>query len=152
MFIETYYDEKAAVAPGNSLPAIPYAELSGEALTVWREYLPIRRSIENLQSLSWLDFAPVPGPATKEIERAKNAPGLFDRIEIWSRTDDPMAVGVIGGENPRYFSIVRWGDAELSLEQVKKTLRVEKWLVWLASTGGLWALLLVIFAAITQGR
>jgi hypothetical protein len=31
-----------------------------------------------------------------------------------------MAVGVIGEEKPRYFSIVRWGDAELTLAQVKR--------------------------------
>jgi len=61
-----------------------------------------------------------------EIERAKKAPRLFDRIEIWSRTADPMAVGIIGGDKPRYFSIVRWGDAELTLEQVKKRLRIEQ--------------------------
>jgi hypothetical protein len=70
-----------------------------------------------------------------EVERAKKAPHLFDHIEIWSRTDDPMAVGVIAGAKPRYFSIVRWGDAELTLAQVKRKLRAEKWilsLTWIA--------------------
>jgi hypothetical protein len=47
-----------------------------------------------------------------------------------------MAVGVIGEENPRYFSIVRWGDAKLTLAQVKKRLWVEKWLLLLTATGG----------------
>ena len=36
-----------------------------------------------------------------------------------------MAVGVTGGERTRYFSIARWGDAKLTLEQVKRRLRVE---------------------------
>jgi hypothetical protein len=39
-----------------------------------------------------------------------------------------MAVGVTDGEHVRYFSIARWGDAKLTLEQVKKRLRAEKWL------------------------
>ena len=45
MFIETYYDERAAL-PGstqsNNVP--PYPELSGEELTVWRKYLPVTRT------------------------------------------------------------------------------------------------------------
>ena len=47
-----------------------------------------------------------------------------------------MAVGVIGEAKPRYFSIVRWGGAELTLAQVKRKLRVEKWVLWLALTVG----------------
>jgi hypothetical protein len=47
-----------------------------------------------------------------------------------------MAVGVIEEENPRYFSIVRWGDAKLTLAQVKRRLWVEKWLLLLTATGG----------------
>ena len=50
MFIETYYDERAPLPGSTSEPTIPYPELSGEELTVWREYLPIRRPISNLQS------------------------------------------------------------------------------------------------------
>jgi hypothetical protein len=60
------------------------------------------------------------------MERAKKIPHLFDHVEIWSRIDDPMAVGVIGGAKPRYFSIIRWGDAELTLAQVRRNLRFEK--------------------------
>jgi hypothetical protein len=71
-----------------------------------------------------------------EIGKAKKAPDLFDPIEIRSRTGDPMAVGIIGEEKPRYFSIVRWGDAKLTLAQVKKRLHVEKWLLLLTATGG----------------
>jgi len=33
-----------------------------------------------------------------------------------------MAVGVIGEENPRYFSIVRWGDAKLAGAGKKETV------------------------------
>ena len=133
MFIETYYDETAAVPATTSEPTIPYPELSGEELTVWRKYLPIRRQVENLRS--WLNTDTIPGPVITEIERAKKAPRLFDRIEIWSRTADPMAVGIIGGDKPRYFSIVRWGDAELTLEQVKKRLLIEQGMLWLTSVG-----------------
>ena len=50
MFIETYYDERAAVPGSTSEPVIPYPELSEEALTVWRKYLPMRRPIENFDS------------------------------------------------------------------------------------------------------
>ncbi len=149
MFVETYFDEKAPLSAGGSEPAIPYPQLSGEALTIWRKYLPIKRPVEDLHSWRF-NAEPIPGSALKEIERAKNAPGLFDRVEIWSRTDDPMAVGVIEGEEPRYFSIARWGDAEITLEEAKKRLRAEKWLVWVAMTGGLWILLVTIFAAVAQ--
>jgi hypothetical protein len=102
MFIETYYDDRTAVPGSLSEPMIPYPELSGEALTVWQEYLPIKRPIRNLYS----PFNTIPDPAIAEIKKATRS---FDRIEIWSRAADPMAVGVIGEEKPRYFSIVRWG-------------------------------------------
>jgi hypothetical protein len=72
-----------------------------------------------------------------EIEKAKESVRLLDHVEIWSRTDDPMTVGVIGGEKPRYFSIVRWGDAKLTLPQVKKKLQIENWLLLLTATGGI---------------
>jgi hypothetical protein len=72
-------------------------------------------------------------------------------IEIWSRTDDPMAVGVIGEEKPRYFSIVRWGDAKLTLAQVKRRLRVEKWLLPLTATSVVMVFLVTMFAAVAYG-
>ena len=130
MYIETYYDEKAAVPGSTSDPVIPYPELSGEELEVWRNYLPTRRQIRNLSSRLY----DIPDPAIAEIEKATRS---FDRIEIWSRAEDPMAVGVIGEENPRYFSIVRWGDAKLTLAQLKRRLRVEKWLLLLTAIGGI---------------
>ncbi len=37
-----------------------------------------------------------------------------------------MAAGVIERREPRYHSSVRWRDAEIKLEQVKKILRAEK--------------------------
>ncbi len=147
MFIETYYDERAPVPGSTSEPMIPYPELFGEELTVWQEYLPIRRQIRNLYS--WLNT--IPDPVMTEIEKAKRALGLFDHIEIWSRAGDPMAVGVIGEEKPRYFSIVRWGDAELTLAQVKKRLWVEKWLLLLTATVGIMFFLITTFAAMSQG-
>jgi hypothetical protein len=86
-----------------------------------------------------------------ELEKAKRASRLFDRIEIWSRTGDPMAVGIIGEEKPRYFSIVRWGDADLTIEQVKKRLQVEKWMLWLTSTVGILVFLAATLVAIAHG-
>ncbi len=145
MFIETYYDERAAIPGVKSEPVIPYPELFWEELKVWRNYLPMKTQIENLPS--WF-IETIPDPAIAEIERAKKTPRLFDRIEIWSRTDDPMAVGIIGEEKPRYFSIARWGDALLTLEQVKKRLLAEKWLFWLIPGA---QILLVICAAMAWG-
>jgi len=144
MFIETYYDDRAAVPGSTSESIIPYPELSGEKLTVWQEYLPIKRPIRNLYS----PFNTIPDPAIAEIKKATRS---FDRIEIWSRAADPMAVGVIGEEKPRYFSIVRWGDAELTLAQVKRRLWVEKWIVWLTSTGGILVCLAATLAAVAYG-
>ena len=143
MFIETYYDERAAVPVTTSEPMIPYPELSGEELAVWQEYLPMRREIRNLYS----PFTTIPDPAIVEIKKATCS---FDRIEIWSRAKDPMAVGVIGEEKPRYFSIVRWGDAKLRLAQVKRRLRVEKWLLRLTATGGI-GFLTAMLAAMAYG-
>jgi hypothetical protein len=149
MFIETYYDERVPV-PGNMTePVIPYPELSGEELTVWRKYLPIRRQVENLHS--WFNSETIPGRVIAEIERAKKAPRLFDRVEIWSRAADPMAVGVIAGQIPRYFSIARWGDSELTLEQVKTRLRVEKQMLCFASMVGILSFLAVILALVAYG-
>src|SRR6266581_2294792 len=76
MFIETYYDDRAAVPGSTSEPMIPYPELSGEKLTVWQEYLPIKRPIRNLYS----PFNTIPDPAIAEIKKATRS---FDRIEIW---------------------------------------------------------------------
>jgi len=149
MFVETYYDDRTAIAGSTNNPMIPYPELLGEELTVWRKYLPVRRPIRKL--FSFFNGEIVPGPVITEIERAKRAPGLFDRIEIWSRTGDPMAVGVIGEEKPRYFSIVRWGDSEVTLEQVKERLRVEKWMIWLTSTVGILVCLAATLAAVAHG-
>jgi hypothetical protein len=149
MFIETYYDERAAVPASTSEPMIPYPELSREELEVWRKYLPLRRQIRNLDLR--LNGETIPAPVITELEKAKKAPRLFDRIEIWSRADDPMAVGVIGEEKQRYFSIVRWGDADLTIEQVKKRLQVEKWMLWLTSTVGILVLLAATWVAIAHG-
>ena len=149
MFIETYYDERAAVPGSTSEPVIPYPELFGEELTLWRKYLPIKRPIRYLYSR--FNIETIPGPVITEIERAQKGPRPFDRIEIWSRTDDPIAVGVIGKEKPRYFSIARWGDAELTLEEVKERLRIEKWLLQLTLTGGILAFLVVTVAALIYG-
>src|SRR6266481_1879482 len=144
MFIETYYDDRAAIPGSTNNPVIPYPELSGEELTVWQEYLPMRREIRNLQSR----FNTIPDPAIAEIKKATRS---FERIEIWSRANDPMAVGVIGEEKPRYFSIVRWGDAELTLAQVKKRLWIEKWLLRLTATGGISFFLVATLVLVAHG-
>jgi hypothetical protein len=124
---------------------IPYPELSGEELRAWRNYLPVRREIKYLYTRR---FNTIPDPAIAEIKKAKRS---FDRIEIWSRAEDPMAVGVIGEENPRYFSIVRWGDAEITIAQAKRTLWIEKCLLWLISPAGFWGFLVVMLATRAYG-
>src|SRR5262245_595010 len=144
MFIETYYDDRAAVLGSTSESVIPYPELSGEELTLWRKYLPIKRQIRYLYSR--FNIETIPSPVITEIERAQKGRRPFDRIEIWSRTDDPIAVGVIGEEKPRYFSIARWGDAELTLEEVKERLRIDKWLLRLILIGGILVFLVVTLA------
>ena len=144
MFIETYYDDRAAAPGSTTEPMIPYPELSGEKLTVWQEYLPIKRPIRNLYS----PFNTIPDPAIAEIKKATRS---FDHIEIWSRAADPMAVGIIGEEKPRYFSIVRWGDAELTLAQVKRRLWVEKWLLLLTATGGISFFLVATLVVVAHG-
>ena len=145
MFIETYYDERAAVPVTTSEPMIPYPELSGEELAVWQEYLPMRREIRK----PYLRFNTIPDLAVSEIEKATLS---FDRIEIWSRANDPMAVGVIGEKKPRYFSIVRWGEAKLRLAQVKRRLRVEKWLLRLTAIGGIMIFLVTMFVVVAHGE
>jgi len=62
-----------------------------------------------------------------------------------------MAIGIIGEEKPRYFSIVRWGDADITFEQVKKRLQVEKWMLWLTSTVGILVFLAATLVALTHG-
>src|SRR4029077_1041676 len=140
----TYYDERAPVPGSTSEPLIPYPELSGGELAVWQEYLPVRREMRNLYS----PFNPIPDPAIAEVKKAIRS---FERIEIWSRTDDPIAVGVIGEEKPRYFSIVRWGDAKLTLAQVKRRLWVEKWLLPLTATSTIMIFLVARFIAVAYG-
>src|SRR5215813_10934724 len=141
MFIETYCDERAPVPSSTSEPVIPYPELLDEELTVWRNYLPMRREIKNLYS----PFITVPDVVMAEIKKATRS---FDRIEIWSRAQDPMAVGVVGKEKARYFSIVRWGDAEITVAQAKRTLWIEKCLAWLMSPAGFLGFVIVTIAAI----
>lgn len=150
MFIETYYDEKVLFPATTNEPIIPYPELLGEELTTWRKYLPMRREVGNFYL--WFNSETIPGPVVTEIEKAKNATRLFDRIEVWSRAEDPMAVGIIGKETPRYFSIVRWGEAELTLEQVKKRLWVENCTLWFSSTVGVLLCLAAILAVLVYGR
>src|SRR5262249_6765677 len=137
---------RAAVPGSTSEPVIPYPELSGEELTVWRTYLPMRRQIRYLYSR--FNSETIPGPVITEIERAKGATRLFDRVEIWSRAGDPIAVGVIGEEKPRYFPIARWGDQEIKVAQAKRTLWIEKCLAWLISPAGFLGFLIITIAAI----
>ena len=62
-----------------------------------------------------------------------------------------MAVGVVTGEIPRYFSIARWGDSELTLEQVKQRLWFEKQMLCSASMVGILCFLAGIFALVVYG-
>ena len=127
MFIETYYDERHLIPAGLGAPAIPYPELTGEELTVWQTYLPVATELVDMPA--WF-YDITPQPVVEQVQKAQSQ-RLFDRIEIWSRSGDPMAVGVLDGGQIRYFSIARWGDAELTLEQVKKRLRLEDCLLTL---------------------
>jgi hypothetical protein len=86
---------------------------------------------------------------TRELEKVRQSPCLFERIEVWSRSGDPMAVGVIGGERPRYFSIARWGDARVTLEQVKKRLRMEEWVLRLVPIAGYLVIFLIARLGLT---
>jgi hypothetical protein len=143
MFIETYHDERFAIPASSGDPTIPYPELVGEELSLWQKYLPVRTE---LGIVPWWLHDNMPRRVTEEVETAQKAPCLFERIEIWSRSGDPMAVGVVGGEQERYFSIARWGDAKLTLGQVKKRLRVEEWMFRLVSVGTILIFLVMILA------
>ena len=148
MFIETYYDERSTFCATSDEPAIPYPELVGEELKLWKRYLPTMRELENVAF--WLHDN-VPHLVMEQLEKAQKTPRLFDRIEIWSRTGDPMAVGVIGGKQTRYFSIARWGDAKLTLEQVKKKLwRKKEWMFRLVRVGTTVIFLLATLALIAR--
>ena len=126
MFLETYYDETKANPTGAGEPAVPYPELLGEELALWQSYLPIKRGIGS--AYKWFEFT-APEPVVTEVKKARQT-GLFDRVEIWSRSDpDPMVVGLTfpSGEKTHYYSIARWGDAKISLDEVKRKLRLQKW-------------------------
>jgi hypothetical protein len=123
MFIETYYDERRSDFEGTVEPAIPYPELVGEELAAWRQYLPIKH-VFGIYSLE----LGVPEPVLSEVRHVR-ATRLFDRIEIWARKDpDPMAVGIIApdGARTRYYAIARWGDAEITLDEVQRKLRLQE--------------------------
>src|SRR4029077_6220963 len=119
MFIETYYDERTAVPASTNEPMIPYPELSGEELTVWQEYLPVRRQIGHLQSRLYT----IPDPAIAEIKKATRS---FERIEIWSRATDPMAVGVIGKEKVPLLFYRALGGCETHASSGKKETLVRE--------------------------
>jgi hypothetical protein len=139
MFVETFCNESVAFPSSSSKPAIPYPELAGEELGLWQRYLPIRTELENVP-FGLHDN--LPQLVIEQLEKARTAPYLFERIEIWNRSDDPMAVGVTAGEHPRYFSIARWGDAKLTLDQLRKILRMEEWMFRLVSA----AMILIVLS------
>jgi hypothetical protein len=141
MFVETFCNESVGFPSSSSKPAIPYPELAGEELGLWQRYLPIRTELENVP-FGLHDN--LPQLVIEQLEKARTAPYLFERIEIWSRSDDPMAVGVTAGEQPRYFSIARWGDAKLTLDQLRKILRMEEWMLRLVAV----AMILIVLSGI----
>ncbi|HEX5605384.1 MAG TPA: hypothetical protein VFY96_02655 [Candidatus Binatia bacterium] len=123
MFIETYYDETRSGFDGTGERLIPYPELVGEELAAWRQFLPIKHPFG---MYSW--ELGVPAPVLSEV-RLLRAARLFDKVEIWARKDpDPMAVGIIAPASgrTRYYSIARWGDAEITLDEVKRKLRLQE--------------------------
>jgi hypothetical protein len=147
MFVETYFDERAAFSSSSSEPMIPYPELVGEEFMLWQRYLPVRTELRSMPF--WL-LDNMPRLVLEELEKAQKAPRVFERIEIWSRSGDPMAVGVTGGEQTRYFSIARWGDAKLTLDQVKRRLRIEKWMFRLTPLAMILMFLIVTLVLITH--
>jgi len=143
MFVETFYDERHVVPASSPERAIPYPELVGEELNVWQRYLPATTELGKVPF--WLYNTPQ--VVIEQLEKAQRQ-HLFDRIEIWSRSGDPMVVGVMSGQPLRYFSIARWGDAKLTLEQVKKRLRVESWISSLIPVAMMLVSLLVVTLAL----
>lgn len=119
-----------------------YPQLLGDELETWRRFLPTEASI------SRYTYDEVPDDALDAIKDAQEMQ-LFDRIEIWTPQGnrlsdrlrahygrvrdamsalsdglDPMAVGVIDyNDESHYFPITRWGEALLSVDEVKKQLR-----------------------------
>jgi hypothetical protein len=90
---------------------------------LWRQYLPIKHTF-GIYSLE----LGIPEPVLSDVRRLR-ATRLFDRVEIWARKDpDPMAVGIVAPEDgrTRYYSIARWGDAEITLDEVKRKLRLQE--------------------------
>jgi hypothetical protein len=144
MFIETYYDERHMVPASSREPAIPYPELAGEELSIWQRYLPVTTELRKVPF--WLHDH-TPQLVIEHVEKAQKQ-HLFDRIEVWSRAGDPMVVGVMNGKPTRYFSIARWGDAELTLEQIKTRLRVENWISNLIPVAMIFIFLLVVTLAV----
>jgi len=141
MVIETYYDETRRGFDGTGERLIPYPELVGEELAAWRQYLPIKHTF-GIYSLE----LGVPEPVLGDVRRLRTT-RLFDRVEIWARKDpDPMAVGVIApdGGRTRYYSIARWGDAEITIDEVKRKLRLQE----VVSRAILSAAILLVMASI----
>jgi hypothetical protein len=113
-------------------------------LSVWQRYLPVTTELRKVPF--WLHDN-TPQPVIEHVEKAQKQ-HLFDRIEVWSRAGDPMVVGVMNGKPTRYFSIARWGDAELTLEQIKTRLRVENWISNLIPVAMIFIFLLVVTLAV----
>jgi hypothetical protein len=149
MYIETYYDENSTVLATSGEPAIPYPELTGEELRLWQRYLPAKTPLKDVAAQL---IENTPHLVIEELEKAQQAARWFDHVEIWSRSDDPMAVGVREGKPTRYFCLSRWGDAELTLDQVKETLRLEKWLTRLIPLGLILLCLLGAVALMTYAK
>jgi hypothetical protein len=119
-----------------------YPELVDESYELWNKFLPTRNKLE--------DFAydSIPDEALGYIETAQ-AIGAFDSIQIWSpegndlkgriqaradarmraralqKSRDPMAVGIVTDQNgvQRFFSIVRWGESLLPVEQIARYVK-----------------------------
>jgi hypothetical protein len=117
MFIETYYDETRSGFDGTGQPLIPYPELIGEELAVWRQYFPIKHAI----GIYPFELG-VPEPVLSEVQHLR-ATRLFDRIEIWGpqrpRSDGGRSNRARGTRNPLLFDRAV-GDAEITVDEVKR--------------------------------
>jgi hypothetical protein len=121
MFIETYYDDTRSGCERHRSAAYSIAPRA-----VWRRLGGVATVSLDKHAIGIYPFElGVPEPVQSEVKRLR-ATRLFDRIEIWACKDpDPMAVGIIApdGGRTRYYSIARWGDAEITVAEVKRSLR-----------------------------
>jgi len=124
-----------------------YPELVERVYRLWRGFLPTTYRLIEYR------FDEIPVESLEAISVAQQL-GCFDRIEIWTpegnsffgylarkidvareklaelaKDIDPMAVGVVVGPDgvEHFFQLVRWGEALLPLNKIKRHVRSVQW-------------------------